>query len=150
MSAPLKGFQLRSGDFRKSLASRIRHMRIVFGVEEHYLRRGDFHSMMPGAVEGAAAELLPVCVGKAVAVAERFANIFGVVFIGGFRLFGTIQNSPVDHGAICDHALNPRIEGGKDGCRASEASSDDEDLIRREAEVPTEGNFFNCSWETRR
>ena len=79
-----------SGEFRKSLASLIRHMRIVFGVEQHHFRRRDFGSMVPRIVESPASQLFPVRIRKAIPVPERLADIFGIILSRGFDLFGTI------------------------------------------------------------
>src|SRR5260370_39172529 len=105
-------------------------MGMIFGVEDHYFRRRDFGSMVPRIVESPASQLLPVRVREAISVAKRFADIFGVILFRGFYLFGTIQNLPINDRAICDHPLNPWVKRGKDCCRAPEASSNHEDLIR--------------------
>jgi hypothetical protein len=147
MSAPLERFKSDSRKFRKLLASFIRHMRIIFGVEDHYFRRRDFGSVMPRIVKSPASQLFPVRIRKAIPVPKRFANIFCITLLRGFDLFGTIQNLPVHHRTICDHPLHLWVKGCKNCCRAPEASSDDEDLIRRKAEAPTERDFFNFLWQ---
>jgi hypothetical protein len=46
----------------------MRDMRIVFGVDDHHLRRRDL-----------APQLFPVRIGKEIPVPKRFADIFGVI-----------------------------------------------------------------------
>src|ERR1035437_9300433 len=114
MSASLEGFQGHSGDFRKFLASFIRHMRIVFGVEDHYLRPSDVRSMVPRVVETPAPQLLPVRIGKPITITKRLADVLCIVFLGGFDLFGTIQNPPVHCRAICDHPRHSWVKRSED------------------------------------
>src|ERR1700737_95715 len=88
VSAPLERFQTDSCEFRELLASFIRHMRIILGMKDHYLRRSDFDSMAPRAVERPAPQLFPVRIRKAISVPKCFVNIFGVTLFRSFDLFG--------------------------------------------------------------
>ena len=147
MSAPLEGLESHPGAVRESPAAVVGHVGVIFRVKHQNLRRCDFISVVPRIVEGAASELPPIRIGKPITIAKRLADVLCVVFFGGFHLFGSIQNLPVHYGTICDHPLDPWVKGCKDCCRAPEASSDDEDLIWRKAEAPTECNFFKFIWQ---
>src|ERR1700722_4798066 len=147
VSTPLERLQTDSCDFCKSLASLIRHVRIVLGVEKHHLRRRDFRSMVPWIVERPASQFFPVCIGKAVPIAERFTDIFGVVRLRSLSLLSIAQNRPIHHRAICDHPFNSRIKRQENRRRPAKASSNAEDLIRRQPEAPPERNFFNLPWK---
>ena len=73
--ATAEGLQRGSRKFRKQSGAFVGHIRIVLGVKHHQFRPVDFRPMMARIVEGAASELPPIRIRKAVSIAERFADV---------------------------------------------------------------------------
>ena len=89
----------------------------------------------------AASLLEPIC------VPERLTDVLSVVRVRGLGLLSRIQNAPVHNRAIRDHPFHSWVKRQQDCRSTAETAANHEDLIRRESESLTEGNFFQFLWQ---
>src|SRR5215475_1524945 len=111
-------------------------------MKHQHLRTIDFLSVVPRVVKGAAVEFGPILVGETIGMAESLADVGSVVLLRSLRFLRAPQDRPVHHRAVGNASPDAWIEGEQNRCRPAEASSDDEDLVRREAEATTESDLF--------
>src|SRR5437016_1678270 len=102
---------------------------------------------MDGIVEDAGMQLVPILLGEAITVAKGLAHISHVAFVGGFFLLLLGQYAPIDDWTVGNDSFHSWIERGKNGCRAAEAATDHEDLIRRQLEFLAKSALAHTFWQ---
>src|SRR5437773_2649206 len=103
--------------------------------------------MMRGGVGEGRMQLVPVFLGKPVAVAECLVNVRRVALVGRFLLLLFSQDAPINDRTIGDNFLNSWIEGRKNCRSTTEAATDHEDLLRRQFELLPKGDFAYALWQ---
>src|SRR5439155_23825106 len=73
---------------------------IVLGVKHQDFCGCKFLDVVDGIVENAGAQLVPVFLGKAIAIAEGLAYVSHVTFVGGFFWLLLAKNAPIDDGTV--------------------------------------------------
>src|SRR5271170_7938977 len=98
--------------------------------------------MMRGVVKYAAMQFVPIPGGEPVSVAERGSDVCGITRVRRFLLLFLAQDSPIHDWAVGDHFCDPRVQRGKNGSRATETSTDDEDFMGRTTKFSSECQFL--------
>ena len=148
VAASLQELQIGSGSLGELDYRLVGDVGIVLGVEHQDLFWIDLAGVVGWVVELFGVQLLPILVGQAIAVAEGFANVGGVVRVGSLCVLGTAKDSPVDHRAIGDDLIDAAVERAEDGSRAAEAAADHEGFLRFHLKRAPKGQFAKLFLES--
>src|ERR1700746_872744 len=147
MPAPRKKMEPNSHALREPGHRPPRNVRIILRMEHQNFLRRQLPHMMHRVVEHAGMQLVPVLFGQPVPIPERLANIGSVARVRRFFLLFFAQDAPVHHRAVRNHFLHPLIPRRKNRSRAPEASTDHEDFIWRQFELPPKSCLSHALWQ---